>query len=210
MTRNRDIGGAQDQAIPRIARMALATGVAVVTLSACSLGGKPPKFLLTLPSAAAVKANTVRSAPAAEVVMITAPVVPTALRTARIPVQAADGTVAYVKNAAWVDQPARLFQHLLADTITATTGRVVLDPAQTVAVPGLTVSGQLLDFGIDARSNEAVVVYQAVLADPSGRILRQQRFVARQPVAEIKPLAVQAALTAAANAVARDVAGWVG
>ena len=63
----------------------------------------------------------------------------------------------------------------------------------------------------DARANEAVVVYQAMLVSAGGKSVTQRRFEVREPITgaiEAKP--VGEALTRAANKVAVDVAGWLG
>lgn len=182
------------------------------TLSACfSLGGKPPPFLLTLDPDAAPAAGTARTAADAATLTILIPTAPQKLRTTRIPVQQDDATVAYVKDAQWVEAPQRLFQRLVSETVAARTSRVVLDEGQYLTAPGEQLAGQLMEFGVDARSNEAVVAYQAMLVSAGGKTVTQRRFEAREPISgkvEAKP--VGEALTRAANRVAVDVAGWLG
>ena len=122
-----------------------------------------------------------------------------------------DASVAYVKDAQWVEAPQRLFQRLVSETVAARTSRVVLDEGQYLTAPGEQLAGQLMDFGVDARANEAVVVYQAMLVSAGGKSVTQRRFEVREPIAgaiEAKP--VGEALTRAANKVAVDVAGWLG
>ena len=182
------------------------------TLSACfSLGGKPPPFLLTLDPDAAPAAGTARTAADAATLTILIPTAPQKLRTTRIPVQQDDATVAYVKDAQWVEAPQRLFQRLVSETVAARTSRVVLDEGQYLTAPGEQLAGQLMEFGVDAPSNEAVVAYQAMLVSAGGKTVTQRRFEAREPISgkvEAKP--VGEALTRAANRVAVDVAGWLG
>ncbi|MGV3730109.1 MAG: ABC-type transport auxiliary lipoprotein family protein [Sphingopyxis sp.] len=182
------------------------------TLSACfSLGGKPPPFLLTLDPDAAPAAGTARTAADASTLTILIPTAPQKLRTTRIPVQQDDSSVAYVKDAQWVEAPQRLFQRLVSETVAARTSRVVLDEGQYLTAPGEQLAGQLMEFGVDARSNEAVVAYQAMLVSAGGKTVTQRRFEAREAVGgkvEAKP--VGEALTRAANRVAVDVAGWLG
>ena len=186
--------------------------VGAVTLSACfSLGGKPPPFLLTLDPDAAPAAGTARSATDAATLTILIPTAPQKLRTQRIPVQQDDSSVAYVKDAQWVEAPQRLFQRLVSETVAARTSRVVLDEGQYLTAPGEQLAGQLMEFGVDARSNEAVVAYQAMLVSAGGKTVTQRRFEAREAISgkvEAKP--VGEALTRAANRVAVDVAGWLG
>src|SRR3546814_16382343 len=77
--------------------------------------------------------------------------------------------MAYVKDAQWVEAPQRLFQRLLSETVAARTNRVILDEGQYLTAPGEQLAGQLLDFGVDEATNEAVVVYQAMLAGAGGK-----------------------------------------
>ncbi|MFN4356704.1 ABC-type transport auxiliary lipoprotein family protein [Sphingopyxis alaskensis] len=182
------------------------------TLSACfSLGGKPPPFLLTLDPDAAPATGTARTAADAATLTILIPTAPQKLRTTRIPVQQDDASIAYVQDAQWVEAPQRLFQRLVSETVAARTSRVVLDEGQYLTAPGEQLAGQLMEFGVDARSNEALVVYQAMLVSAGGKTVTQRRFEAREPIGgkvEAKP--VGEALTRAANRVALDVAAWLG
>lgn len=184
---------------------------AALSLAACvNLGGdKGPPFLLSLNAEAAPKTDETRTNANAAALTVLQPSAPQKLRTPRIPVQQDDASVAYVVGAAWVEAPQRLFHRLLADTLAAKTGRLVLDESQMLAAPGDQLAGQLLEFGIDARTNQAVVVFQAMLVSKDGKTIRQQRFEARQSVAVIEPRAVGSALNRAANKIAADVALWV-
>mgnify|MGYP002780183159 CR=1 FL=1 len=186
------------------------TIAAAFALSACvSLGGKAPPFLLTLAADAVPAVGTLRSNADAKPLTILIPTAPQKLRTQRIPVQQDDGSVAYIVEAQWVEAPQRLFQRLLADTMGAKTGRLVLDEGQYLTAPGEQLAGQLLEFGIDGRTNEAVVVYQAMMVSGGGQSVRQQRFEAREAVSAIEARAAGTALTRAANKVAGNVAAWV-
>jgi cholesterol transport system auxiliary component len=186
--------------------------LAAATLSACvSFGGKPPPFLLTLDADAAPAAGTPRTSAEAEALTILIPTAPQKLRTTRIPVQQDGASVTYVKDAQWVEAPQRLFQRLVSETIGARTTRVILDEGQYLTAPGEQLAGQLMEFGVDARSNEAVVVYQAMLVSAGGKSVTQRRFEAREAIGgkvEAKPAGE--ALTRAANKVAGEVAEWLG
>ncbi|MBN8843000.1 MAG: membrane integrity-associated transporter subunit PqiC [Sphingomonadales bacterium] len=193
-------------------RAPLLIAAAAVTLSGCiGLGGKTPPFLLTLDPDAAPQAGTARTAAEAATLTILIPTAPQKLRTTRIPVQQDDASVTYVKDAQWVEAPSRLFQRLVSETVAARTARVVLDEGQYLTAPGEQLAGQLMEFGVDARSNEAVVVFQAMLVSAGGKTVTQRRFEVREAIGgkvEAKP--VGEALTRAANKVAVDVAGWLG
>ena len=82
-------------------------------------------------------------------------------------------------------------------------------PAGAQEAESLTVSGQLLQFGLDATRNEAVVTFEAGLSRGPNS-LRTQRFEARVPVTAQTALAVAPALNQAANRVAQGVADWIG
>lgn len=196
----------------RTTRTALLASVVAVCLTGCiGLGGKTPPFLLTLDADAAPTSGEARTAAEAATLTILIPTAPQKLRTTRIPVQQDDSSVTYVKDAQWVEAPQRLFQRLVSETVAARTARVVLDEGQYLTAPGEQLAGQLMEFGIDARSNEAVVVYQAMLVSAGGKTVTQRRFEVREPLAtkiEAKPAGE--ALARAANKVAVDVAAWLG
>jgi len=186
--------------------------VGAATLSACfSLGGKPPPFLLTLDPDAAPAAGIARTAADASTLTILIPTAPQKLRTTRIPVQQDNSSVTYVKEAQWVEAPNRLFQRLVSETVSASTSRVVLDEGQYLTAPGEQLAGQLMEFGVDARTGEAVVVYQAMLVAAGGKTVSQRRFEAREAIGgEVEAKLVGEALTRAANKVAGEVTGWLG
>ncbi|NIJ35618.1 cholesterol transport system auxiliary component [Sphingopyxis panaciterrae] len=193
-------------------RAPLLIAFGAASLSACvSFGAKPPPFLLTLDAEASPPAGAARTAGEAATLTILIPTAPQKLRTVRIPVQQDNASVAYVKDAQWVEAPPRLFQRLISETVAARTSRVVLDEGQYLTAPGDQLAGQLMEFGVDAATKEAVVVYQAMLVNAGGKSVTQRRFEAREAISgkvEAKP--VGEALTAAANKVAVDVAGWLG
>ena len=182
------------------------------TLSACfSLGGKPPPFLLTLDADAVPSAGAARTAAEASTLTILIPTAPQKLRTQRIPVQQDGASVAYVKDAQWVEAPQRLFQRLVSETVAARTNRVVLDEGQYLTAPGEQLAGQLMEFGVDARTGEAVVVYQAMLVAAGGKTVTQRRFEAREAIGgRVEARPVGEALKTAANKVAGEVAAWLG
>ena len=183
--------------------------LALALLSGCvSFGAKPPKSLLTLKSDAMVAVDAVRRAGAGQAITILTPSAPAMLGAPRIPVYQRGIAIAYVKDALWADVPTRLFQQLLSETVGAKTNHIVLDQRQYSADPGIRLNGQLQSFGIDADTNEAVVVYDGFIA--RGDALETRRFEARRPVAAIDAANAASALNAAANAVAVQVAGWIG
>lgn len=182
-----------------------------VLLSGCiSFGAKPPPSLLTLDPATPAPVGKVETATPEHTMTVNVPVVPQELAVQRVPVQASDTSIAYVKDAQWVEPPAKLFARLLADTITAKTDWVVLGSEQSRVDPGTRLSGELRNFGIDAATHEAVVTYDAALLRSGASSVVKQRFEARVPVSEIAAGPAGIALNQAANQVAAEVAGWVG
>jgi cholesterol transport system auxiliary component len=127
----------------------------------------------------------------------------------RIAVQVSDTQIAYLPDATWVERPARLLRHVLAETIRAKGARLVFEGSDAAEGAKTTLSGRLIDMGYDARSQSAVVRYDALREDAKGAI-RTQRFEAVVPGVSARPEAVAAALNRAANQVAAQVADWVG
>lgn len=198
-------------------RAFLRTGAAAALtafLAACSLsgmlggGGKAPPVLYTL-TAEAPPAAAVRSAAVGEAVTISTPIIPRELRTNRVPVQLGPTEVQYVTGMQWVDEPDKLFQSLLEETVRRTTSRVVLDPNQTALDPGLVVTGELNRFGYDAQQGMVVVQYDASLSTQGGARVESRRFEASLP-ADGTAATVAPALNQAANQVATQLAQWIG
>ena len=76
--------------------------------------GKPPARLLTLTAEATAPAGPVT--PSAGTLLVIEPVTPRELAVTRVPVAEGAGAIAYLKDATWVERPARLFRSLLAET----------------------------------------------------------------------------------------------
>ena len=185
--------------------------LAFVPLGACiSLTAKPPAMLLTLSPNASPAIGAVLDSKTAKTITLQVPVVPAAIAGPRVPVMTGSTSIAYVKGAVWSEPPARLFARLMADTIAAKTGRVVLSYQQSFADPGARLTGELRSFGIDADHNQAVVVFEGTLIRDGAKTFEKRRFEAREPASAITPDGASAALNRAANRVADDVAGWVG
>ncbi len=194
---------------------------ALLTVAACGplvqIGGndKAPASLLALRATATPAPATTTSDPKATVLVLV-PAVPGTLQTLRLPVTTTDTTVAYLTGATWAEQPNREFQRVLADTIAAR-GVAVLDPRQSTAASGRTLSGTLLDFSLDVRNPAAAVVrvrFDAALTGVGAKGITPpfavRRFDASVPVTTQNPTDVAIALNTAANMVAADVATWVG
>lgn len=188
---------------------ALAILAAALALAGCFGGAATPTDLLTLTPAAALAPGATRAAGPGEAVAVLAPSVPQALSTTRVPVYVSPTSIQYLVGATWVEEPRELFRRLLAETIGARTGRLVLNPDLYSAVQGPTLSGQLMQFGLDPTRNEVVVAFEGSLVR-GAQAVQTQRFEARVPVTAVTAAAVAPALNQAANQVAEQVADWIG
>ena len=191
------------------------TGTRLLTLSlalalgACvNLGGKTPPSLLVLTPAQTVASGTLQRGAAKDALVILIPEVPRKLETNRVPVQMDDSNIAYLQDAVWADKPSRLMQMLLMEVIAAKNNRLVLNEVDAGGKAEQFLAGTLLEFGLDATRNEAVVIYDAVRLQ-NGKEVEKKRFEARSTVTEIIPGAAGAALNEAANVVAADIAAWL-
>lgn len=190
-------------------RSILMAGLLSATLlSGCvKFGGKPPATLLTLGSTLHPAADA-QPTEADGVVTIIEPDVPKSLQTVRVAVRTDANDFAYVRKAFWVESPRNLFRAVLAETVAARNGVLVLDSGQFAVTPGRRLTGDLLEFGVDSRSKQAVVTFDAVLFDKVGAITKR-RFTATAPVRTIDDKGVAGPIQTAANAVAVQVADWL-
>ena len=187
----------------------LPVALALVLSGCVSLSPDPPESLLTLTAARTAPAGAAVSGEAATALAVVEPATDQRLNVVRVPVQVSDSDLAYLKDAIWVEKPARLFQRLLAETIRSGGTRLVVAEGDLGYTAATKLSGRLLDMGYDAASGSVVVRYDAVLATADGKV-RSRRFENRVSGVEAKAEAVGPALNEAANAVAGDVAAWVG
>jgi len=182
-----------------------------LALAGCiSFGGKPPAALMTLTAQSPLPVGESQKSNVAATITVAVPSLPQELSSSRVPVHSGGTAIAYVKDAQWVERPSQLFQRLLADTLTARTGRLVLSSRQSLTDPGSYLMGEIRNFGIDADTDEAVVTYDASLIRGPETMVEKRRFEARVPVAPIEAGTVGVALNQAANQVAGQVADWVG
>lgn len=190
-----------------IRKSLIAISLSAALAGCVSLGPKVPDTLLSLRPVSAPAAGTSASGTFATALVVLEPSAEARLSVTRVPVQIDDANVAYLKKTMWVERPSRLFQRLLAETIRAKGGRLVIesDPGAS----GLHLSGRLLDMGYDARTRMAVVRFDAIKEAGGGRI-ETRRFESTVPVTEAEAKYVGPALNEAANTVAQAVADWVG
>ena len=183
---------------------------AMLLLPGClSLGAKVPPTLYTLTASAQVPAGATFSGNPRTAIMVMEPDTDQRLAAVRVPVQVDDTNVAYLKGAAWVERPSRLFRALLAETLRAKTSALVVEDSQAEISIGTRLSGRLIDMGYDARSSSVVVRFEAVRSGAGGTVTTK-RFESVVPGVLAKPELVGPALNQAANAVAGQVADWAG
>ena len=189
---------------------ALGALAALLALPGCiSLGGKVPDQLLTLTPAATATTGSSTSGNFNDAIAVLDPGTPRELDVQRIPVQVNDTQIAYLKDATWVEKPARLFRELLSETIRARGSRLVIGGADEQYAAATKLTGQLLAMGYDARTQSVVVRYEAVLARPGGNV-RTRRFESAVPGVAPRADQVGPAINQAANEVATQVAQWIG
>jgi cholesterol transport system auxiliary component len=188
----------------------LALAVALPLAGCISFGPEPPDRLMVLTATNALPAGPARTAGDAQAVAIAPISAVPALVPPRILVSDGTAGVAYIAKDRWAAAPAILFRGLLAETVTARTGRVVPDPRLQAVTPDTRLSGQLTAFGLDAPGMAAVVVFDATIARSGRDQIDYRRFSARVPVSAQDGATVAAAINQAANQVAGDVADWVG
>ena len=115
---------------------------AVLALSGCiSLGGKVPAQLLNLTPAASAAAGSGASGTSESALAVVDIQAPQKLDVLRVPVTTGGASLAYLKDAQWVEKPARLFGRLLSDTIRAKGNRLVVSGSDAEAVAATQLSG---------------------------------------------------------------------
>lgn len=181
-----------------------------LALSGCiSLGGKPPESLLTLSPEARAPAGSGAAAEAGRQVIAVAVIdAPAKLDVLRVPVAVSATELAYLKDAFWVEKPARLFRRLVGETLRAKGGALVVDGDDTAPLASVTLRGTLVDMGYEAQGQAVVVRFDAVRSDGQG-VIATRRFEARETGVPAEARAVGAALNRAANRVAGDIAAWM-
>ena len=192
-------------------RFALALSlVAALPLAGCvKLGSKVPDQLISLTPQAVAPAGAIGTGRFADAIVVLDPSAERRLDVQRVPVKVDAATGAYLKDATWVEKPARQFRRLLAETIRAKGGRLVLESDDYDVAGRIVLSGRLLDMGYDAQSQSVVVRYDALRENADGSV-QSQRFEATVPGVAPRAGAVAPALNRAANEVAAQVAQWLG
>ena len=168
-----------------------------------SFGPDVPDQLLTLTPTATSPANSGARGSDASALVLQEFEAPSSLSNTRVPVQIDDTSLAYLQDAVWVEQPARLFRRLIAETIRTRSNRVVIDGDDPGVLAENRLTGTLRQFGYDVRSQNAV-------RPGEGAQVQTRRFEARVPGVTADVASVGPALNQAANEVAGQVAAWIG
>jgi len=182
---------------------------ALLALAGClSLGKKPPDQLLNLTPTASAPAGASASGNAENAIAVMDIEAPQRVDVARVPVDINGSSIAYLKDAQWVEKPARLFGRLLSETIRARGNHLVVSGTDLEDAAATKLSGTLSAMDYDATSGAAVVRFDAVLVSRDGTI-RSKRFESTVSGVAAQAVPVGAALNQAANEVAAQVADWV-
>jgi cholesterol transport system auxiliary component len=189
---------------------AIVAAAALLALSGClSLGGKMPDQLLNLTATSSAPAGSAVSGTSETALAVLDIQAPLELDVTRVPVRINGSSLAYVKDAQWVDKPARLFGRLLSDTIRAKGNRLVVTGSDLEDGAANKLSGTLSAMDYDASQGAVVVRFDAVLQNGAKQI-QTKRFESVVPGVSAQAASVGDALNRAANDVAAQVAAWVG
>ncbi len=185
--------------------------LSAMLLSSCvsiGAGGDPPDQLISLTPRNSAPAGSNAEGMIDSAIFVFEPEVEDRLDINRVPVQIDPSSVAYLQQAFYVDRPARLFQSLLAETIRANHGGLVVEGSDPGLPNRTRLYGRLVEMGYDAQAMAVTVTYDAVRIDPEGKV-NAQRFSHTVPGITADVLYVAPALNDAANEVATSVAQWM-
>lgn len=186
-----------------------AAAAASLALAGClSLGGKVPDQLFRLTAEASAPVGSQSSGQLADAIVVLDPEADRSLDVLRVPVQVDASSIAYLKDASWVEKPARQFRSLLAETIRSRNGGLVVEGGDYEVNGRLVVGGKLLRMGYDVPTHSVVVRFDALRGTRGGEIVTR-RFESVVNDVEPKAREVGPALNQAANDVARQVADWI-
>lgn len=183
--------------------------LAFAGLSACiSFGEDPPERLLTLTPTSVAQSGTGSSGEIENAMAVVPFEAAQRLDVTRVPVHVTDSSLAYLKDAVWVEKPTRLFARLVTETIRSKGTRMILDGDMGYTA-GTQLSGTLVDMGYNASTSTVTVRFDAVLRRPDGTVTTR-RFEASEAGVLPEAFPVGEALNRTANTVANEIADWVG
>lgn len=197
------------RASKRVVAMALVLSGSLGVSGCLGLSGKTPDQLISLTPRVASDTGAVASGKMSDAIVVLNPDTDRSLDMLRVPVRVDPATIAYLKDVAWIEKPARQFRALLAETLRARTGRIVVEGGDFEVAGQTMVGGRLLQMGYDAPQQAVIVRFDAMRSNADGTVATR-RFESRIPgvIAEAAPVA--SALNSAANDVAGQVADWMG
>lgn len=189
---------------------AIGAAAAIFALAGClSLGGKVPEQLLNLTATSTAPAGASASGTSATALTVLDIQAPQELDVTRVPVRVSGSTLAYLKDAQWVEKPTRLFERLLSDTIRAKGNRLVVSGTDLDSAAATKLTGTLSAMDYDPAQSAVVVRFDAVLQNGE-RAIQTRRFESVVPGVAAEAGPVGDAMNRAANDVAAQVADWVG
>lgn len=209
-TMKKAMAGSSKKGMIKLCRMGGIAVVAALALSGCvSIGTKPPEQLLRLTPDTVAPAGTTSSGQIADAFVILDPETDRGLDVLRVPVTVDTASLAYLKDAVWVEKPSRQFRGLLAETLRSQTPRLVLEGGDFEVAGRTLVSGRLLQMGYDAQRRAVIVRFDAIRKERGDGPIQSRRFEAVVDGVEAKAVPVGAALNRASNDVAKQVVEWV-
>lgn len=189
---------------------AMGAAAALLALAGCiSLGAKVPEQLLNLTATSAAPAGASASGTSATALTVLDIHAPQELDVTRVPVRINGSSLAYLKDAQWVEKPSRLFERLLSDTIRARGSRLVVSGTDLEYAAATKLSGTLSAMDFDPARGAVVVRFDAVM-QTGERQIQTKRFESVVSGVSAQAGPVGDALNRAANDVAGQVADWVG
>jgi cholesterol transport system auxiliary component len=189
---------------------AIGAAAAIFALAGCvSLGGKVPEQLLNLTATSTAPAGASASGTSATALTVLDIQAPQELDVTRVPVRVSGSTLAYLKDAQWVEKPTRLFERLLSDTIRAKGNRLVVSGTDLDSAAATKLTGTLSAMDYDPAQSAVVVRFDAVLLTGAKQI-QAKRFESVVSGVAADPVQVGDAFNRAATEVAAQVADWVG
>ncbi len=189
---------------------AMGAAAALLALAGCiSLGGKVPEQLLNLTATSTAPAGASASGTSATALTVLDIHAPQELDVTRVPVRINGSSLAYLKDAQWVEKPSRLFERLLSDTIRARGNRLVVSGTDLEYAAATKLSGTLSAMDYDPARGAVVVRFDAVM-QTGERQIQTKRFESVVSGVSAQAGPVGEALNRAANDVAGQVADWVG
>ncbi len=195
-------------AIANVLRSATMAAASLALAGCISIGGEVPEQLFRLTPETTAQVGSQVSGRPSDAIFVLDPEADRSLDVLRVPVRINDSSIAYLKDASWVEKPSRQFRSLLAETLRAETGRLVIEGGDFEHVGDLHVDGRLLRMGYDVPSRSVIVRFDATLGGRDGKIVTR-RFESVVSGIEPKAKNVGPALNRAANDVARQIAAWI-